>query len=420
MSQAEEKIAAIVVTYNRKDLLGRCLDSLLVQSRPLNALYIVDNHSADGTYDFLLARRLIAPVEPREDGPVETVKTVATPGGAGRSLEVHYLRLSANTGGAGGFHEGMKRAAGAGFDWLWLMDDDLLTAPDALAVLTRQADALRDRGEESFLLNSLVLVRAAADDAPDAIPPVRETDALAFPLQELHANNDPNSGTFHPRRGVYHWRFSEIRDQVKDGLYRWACPFNGTFVPARVVAEIGLPNKDFFIWGEERDFLWRAARRFSPYTSRGGIRLATLLRHPQRDPGESAFQPGGAAEPPAHSYESCQRRTARKRGCDARAASHPGRIDGTTGKEGRLPAMMQSLANPLSLFFSVWGAATVLYLSGVFLGTFPSPQPLTVFALLLNLGAFTLGYLTWSLFQSLPPRPDPAGLLARSPWTPAP
>jgi rhamnopyranosyl-N-acetylglucosaminyl-diphospho-decaprenol beta-1,3/1,4-galactofuranosyltransferase len=267
VSQAEEKIAAIVVTYNRKDLLGRCLDSLLVQSRPLNALYIVDNHSADGTYDFLLACRLIAPVEPREDGPVETVKTVATPGGAGRSLEVHYLRLSANTGGAGGFHEGMKRAAGAGFDWLWLMDDDLLTAPDALAVLTRQADALRDRGEESFLLNSLVLVRAAADDAPDAIPPVRETDALAFPLQELHANNDPKSGTFHPRRGVYHWRFSEIRDQVKDGLYRWACPFNGTFVPARVVAEIGLPNKDFFIWGEERDFLWRAARRFSPYTA---------------------------------------------------------------------------------------------------------------------------------------------------------
>jgi oligosaccharide repeat unit polymerase len=82
--------------------------------------------------------------------------------------------------------------------------------------------------------------------------------------------------------------------------------------------------------------------------------------------------------------------------------------------------MIQSLANPLSLFFSVWGAATVLYLSGVFLGTFPSPQPLTVFALLLNLGAFTLGYLTWSLFQSLPPRPDRAGLLARSPWTPAP
>jgi rhamnopyranosyl-N-acetylglucosaminyl-diphospho-decaprenol beta-1,3/1,4-galactofuranosyltransferase len=267
VSQTEEKIAAIVVTYNRKDLLGRCLDSLLLQSRPLNALYIIDNHSADGTYDFLLARGLIAPLAHDGDSPSETAGTVPIAGRAGRSLEVHYVRMPANTGGAGGFHEGMRRAMEAGFEWLWLMDDDLLTAPDALAVLTRQADALRNRGEQSFLLNSLVLVRAPADNAPDAMPPARETDALAFPLQELHANYDPKSGTFHPKRGVYHWRFSEIRDQVKDGLYRWACPFNGTFVPARVVAEIGLPNKDFFIWGDERDFLWRAARRFSPYTA---------------------------------------------------------------------------------------------------------------------------------------------------------
>ena len=54
---------------------------------------------------------------------------------------------------------------------------------------------------------------------------------------------------------------------MKDGLYRWICPFNGTFVPARVVNEIGLPNAEFFIWGDEKDFLWRAARRFDLYTA---------------------------------------------------------------------------------------------------------------------------------------------------------
>lgn len=242
MSQAEEKIAAVVVTYNRKDLLGQCLDSLLQQSRPLDALYIIDNHSTDGTYEYLLGRGLIAPAGCSDRAPVETTKPTATGG------TVHYVRMPENTGGAGGFHEGMKRAAEAGFDWLWLMDDDLLTAPDALAVLVQKSGTLRSRGKESFLLNSLVLAR----DCPGG-------DVLAFPLQELTPSG-------HPRR-IYHWRLSEVRDQVQDGLYRWACPFNGTLVPARAVAEVGLPNKEFFLWGDERDFLWRASKRFDLYTA---------------------------------------------------------------------------------------------------------------------------------------------------------
>jgi hypothetical protein len=66
--------------------------------------------------------------------------------------------------------------------------------------------------------------------------------------------------------------------------------------------------------------------------------------------------------------------------------------------------MTQCLVNPLCLFLVVWGTATILYLGGVLVGTFPSPQPLTVAALLLNLGTFSLGYLTWSLFRDLPLR----------------
>lgn len=248
MPQDQEKIAAVVVTYNRKDLLGQCLDSLLSQSRPLDALYVIDNHSTDGTYDYLLARSLIAPIEHPDGGPVETTETIARENTAS-SPEIHYVRTPENTGGAGGFHEGMKRATEAGFDWLWLMDDDLLTAPDAMERLVQRRNDLESRGHKSFLLNSLVLERGQSDG-----------DKLAFPLQELAAG-----GT--PKRGRYHWRLSEVRSQVKDGLYPWACPFNGTFVPARAVLEVGLPNPAFFLWGDEKDWLWRAARRFRLYTA---------------------------------------------------------------------------------------------------------------------------------------------------------
>jgi oligosaccharide repeat unit polymerase len=66
--------------------------------------------------------------------------------------------------------------------------------------------------------------------------------------------------------------------------------------------------------------------------------------------------------------------------------------------------MTAYVVNPLSLFLGIWGAATFLYLGGVVAGAFPWPRPLTMAALLLNIGTFCLGYLTWSLFRDLPPR----------------
>jgi GT2 family glycosyltransferase len=246
--EPKEKIAAVVVTCNRKVLLEECLDSLLAQSHPLDAVYIVDNHSSDGTHDHLLARELIASVADSQES-VESARSVPVPGFPDRRLAIHYVRLPENTGGAGGFHEGMRRALDAGFGWLWLMDDDVLTAPDALAVLVEKKRSLEARSGEPVLLNSLVLARDQADG-----------DRLAFPMQELSTDGDP-------KRGVYHWRLSEIRPMVEDGLYRWVCPFNGTFVPARITSRIGLPNPEFFIWGDEKDFLWRAARQFDVYTA---------------------------------------------------------------------------------------------------------------------------------------------------------
>lgn len=255
-----EKTAAVVVTYNRKELLVECLVSLLKQSYSLDAVYIIDNDSTDGTLDYLVGKDFVGSPLGSAGEPAEAVRAVASMALPDRPIEIHYVRMPENTGGAGGFHEGMKRAVAAGFDWLWLMDDDLWTAPEALAALVRKKDALRG---EPVLLNSLVLARDRSDG-----------DTLAFPLQELTARG-------YPKRGIYHWRLSEVQDQVHDGLYRWACPFNGTFVPARVVAEVGLPNKEFFFWGDEKDFLWRAARRFPWYT----VVDSRVFHPPARDTG---------------------------------------------------------------------------------------------------------------------------------------
>src|SRR5262245_34479345 len=96
-----DRICAVVVTFNRKPLLAKCLLSLERQSRRPDAILVVDNRSTDGTAAML----------------------------AEQFGHLSYLRLEANTGGAGGFHEGMKWAYERGFDWLWVMDDDVEAMP---------------------------------------------------------------------------------------------------------------------------------------------------------------------------------------------------------------------------------------------------------------------------------------------------
>jgi rhamnopyranosyl-N-acetylglucosaminyl-diphospho-decaprenol beta-1,3/1,4-galactofuranosyltransferase len=108
-------VAAVVVTYNRKDYLARLLPTLLEQTRPLDTVYVVDNASTDGT-DELLAR---------EYADVPTIR---------------HLRLDTNAGGSGGFHAGVVQAFADGHDWFWLMDDDVTALPDGLEGLLAYAD----------------------------------------------------------------------------------------------------------------------------------------------------------------------------------------------------------------------------------------------------------------------------------------
>lgn len=243
-----QTIAAVVVTYNRKELLTRCLDALLAQSHRPDAIYIIDNNSTDGTYEGLLDRRLIVPLSGWEEGMRESVRTIRPSSPGEGHVAIHYVKMPENSGGAGGFHEGMSRGAAAGFDWLWLMDDDLEPFANALEALVGKKRFLEEASPRPFLLNCLVLSNDPADG-----------DTLAFPLQEITAKG-------YPRFGVYHWRLSEVADKISHGLYHWACPFNGTFLPARAVTEIGLPNKELYIRGDEQDYLWRAAKKMDVYT----------------------------------------------------------------------------------------------------------------------------------------------------------
>ncbi|GAA6756682.1 hypothetical protein Thermus77420_21580 [Thermus thalpophilus] len=112
-----DRVCAVIVTHNRKELLRECLRAVLAQTRPVDHILVVDNASTDGTADML-----------REE-----------------FSQVEVLRLPENQGGAGGFHEGMKRAYELGYEWMWLMDDDALpsrTALEELLLFSEEADVV--------------------------------------------------------------------------------------------------------------------------------------------------------------------------------------------------------------------------------------------------------------------------------------
>jgi GT2 family glycosyltransferase len=223
-------IAAIVVTFNRKKQLLECLNGLINQTRTLNAIFIIDNSSRDGTEMELYNNDYIKEIPTqKESGIFKTETLLPSPSKKkGENLKIVYLRLPINEGGAGGFYEGIKLGYELGFDWLWLMDDDGLPEKQALKHLLLFS-------ERAHFINSLVI-------------DIENKTELSFALK---ANNSKNN-------------LKTINDAIQnasDGLiYNQANPFNGTLISKELISKIGFPKKEFFVWGDEIEFQLRAEK----------------------------------------------------------------------------------------------------------------------------------------------------------------
>ena len=97
-----QTVIAVVVTYNRQDLLAECVVALRNQTRHLDAILIVNNGSTDNTEAWL------------------------------RKQDDLIFVTQKNLGSAGGFNTGIKLAFEKNYDWVWLMDDDGYPKEDAL------------------------------------------------------------------------------------------------------------------------------------------------------------------------------------------------------------------------------------------------------------------------------------------------
>ena len=211
------RIIAVVVTFNRIELVRR-LVARLQETPGLAEILVVDNASTDGTREWLAAQP-----PPVVGMPLET-----------------------NRGGAGGFHAGLQAAYDGGADLVWLMDDDGLPEPDCL---------------------KLLLDHDGYDFWGPAVLAEQDPSRLCFPIRL-------------PGRAKVVHRMDEVQVAARDGVIAdVVIPFNGVLVTRELVERIGTPREDFFIWGDDVEYLWRARK--------AGARTATVVdahvMHPATD-----------------------------------------------------------------------------------------------------------------------------------------
>ena len=201
--QIPQEIAAIIVTYNRRELLCQCLASISQQSHPVHKVIVVDNASIDNSESYI-----------REKGWFE-------------KLNLQWFRLPENEGGAGGFHNGLKAFLSSGCQFAWLMDDDGHPEKDCL-------EKLLDNIAHNEIIGPIVLNTSDASELSFAFrkPGTKQVLNTAGEVQKL---------------------YGPVCNNI---LF----PFNGTLLSAETIKKIGLPKKEYFIWGDETEYTLRAKR----------------------------------------------------------------------------------------------------------------------------------------------------------------
>lgn len=197
------RTAAVVVTYNRSELLQKTLDGLAAQERPVDRVFVIDNASTDDTATML--------------------RTKTWP------MDIVVRRLKRNTGGAGGFSFGIKEAYAQGFDAFWIMDDDTVPTPSALGEL--------EKGIKSHQQRSGVLPSFACS-------------MVLFPDGEVCEMNIPTPT----------WDWTRERAHGQDQYLVNSCSFVSCLITAEAVRECGLPYPEYFIWFDDVEYTLRLSK----------------------------------------------------------------------------------------------------------------------------------------------------------------
>jgi rhamnopyranosyl-N-acetylglucosaminyl-diphospho-decaprenol beta-1,3/1,4-galactofuranosyltransferase len=192
-------VAAVVITFQRKDMLRQTLEGLAAQERPVDEIVVIDNATTDGTAAMLA-----------EEFP-----------------QVTHLRMEDNIGPAGALQVGFEYVNARGHRWAWTHSDDILAKPEALKTLLATAEQL---GDDRLGL-------------------------LCCWFEPLSTHYFHNGALWKHRVVQQTWPPVGSPPYPTDVM-----TFKGALISMEMVAEIGVPVGDYFLMMEEYEYCLRAIR----------------------------------------------------------------------------------------------------------------------------------------------------------------
>ena len=228
------RVVAVLVTWNRRELLEESLAAVRSQTHAPIAVVVVDNASTDGT------------------GPWLDSAFAGTP-------DVDVVPLGENTGGAGGFAVGIERALVHRPDLVWLLDDDTVPTPTAAEELVRVWERFPEPGGARPAVLASRVVWTDGRDHPMNTPR-RKPGASAAEIAAAE------------RVGAAPIRSASFVSLMCDGDR---------------IRERGLPVADYFLWNDDFEYSTRLVK--------GGVGLycpASVVVHKTRTFGSTDADPG--------------------------------------------------------------------------------------------------------------------------------
>lgn len=196
-------LAVVITTFKRQELLKVLLDSIAMQEIAPKMVYVVDNENSPET------KKMVNKYKP-----------------------IKYVPMKENTGGAGGFSRGIHEAYKDGYDWLWIMDDDVKMLDEAMKKIskwTEKTDKAIKNGKKLDEYVGVYQVQRKNFDGTDFYWQYKFMNRLAIP--NPIAPKDFERGE-------------------NSRLMNTAC-FEGGLFHRSVVEKIGLPDARMFIYYDD-------------------------------------------------------------------------------------------------------------------------------------------------------------------------
>jgi len=214
-----KNIFAVTVTYgDRFHYLKQVVNSLVKQK--IDRIIIVSNGS--------------------DKNSLKQIKTLQN-----RIKCIDLIALKENTGSANGFNKGISQAIKNGANYIWLLDDDNKPEKDSLDILKKELSLYKNKKNKTALL-SYREDRAQFAKAIDyGIPNLMlgtQNSFLGFDIFSRKRKNLPEKNT--KRKGIV-----------------TVAPYGGLIFHKDLINEIGLPNKNFFLYGDDYDFSYRITKK---------------------------------------------------------------------------------------------------------------------------------------------------------------